>query len=39
MRGLCLGTATTSQVVVAMLWIVGMLIVFAPLATWRYRKG
>jgi ABC-2 type transport system permease protein/oleandomycin transport system permease protein len=38
-RGLSLGTATTSDVVVALLWIVGMLIVFAPLATWRYRKG
>jgi len=38
-RGLCLGTATTSEVVVALLWIGGMLVVFAPLATWRYRKG
>ena len=38
-RGLSLGTATTSDVVVALLWIGGMLIVFAPLATWRYRKG
>jgi len=38
-RGLSLGTATTSDVVVALLWIGGMLIVFAPLATWRYRRG
>ena len=38
-RGLSLGTATTSDVVVALLWIAGMLIVFAPLATWRYRRG
>ena len=38
-RGLSLGTATTSDVVVALLWIGGMLLVFAPLATWRYRKG
>jgi ABC-2 type transport system permease protein/oleandomycin transport system permease protein len=38
-RGLSLGTATTSDVVTALLWIGGMLIVFAPLATWRYRKG
>jgi ABC transporter DrrB family efflux protein len=38
-RGLSLGTATTHDVVVALLWIGGMLLVFAPLATWRYRKG
>jgi len=38
-RGLALGTATTSDVVIALLWIGGMLLVFAPLATWRYRKG
>jgi ABC-2 type transport system permease protein/oleandomycin transport system permease protein len=38
-RGLSLGTATTSDVVVALVWIAGMLLVFAPLATWRYRKG
>jgi ABC transporter DrrB family efflux protein len=38
-RGLSLGTATTSDVVVALLWIGAMLVVFAPLATWRYRKG
>jgi ABC transporter DrrB family efflux protein len=38
-RGLSLGTATTSDVVIALLWIGGMLLVFAPLATWRYRKG
>ena len=38
-RGLSLGTATTSDVVVTLLWIGGMLLVFAPLATWRYRKG
>jgi ABC transporter DrrB family efflux protein len=38
-RGLSLGTATTSDVVTALLWIAGMLVVFAPLATWRYRKG
>ena len=39
MRGLSLGTATTSDVVTALAWIVAMLLVFAPLATWRYRKG
>jgi ABC transporter DrrB family efflux protein len=38
-RGLSLGTATTSDVVVALLWIAAMLLLFAPLATWRYRKG
>jgi ABC transporter DrrB family efflux protein len=38
-RGLSLGTATTSDVVTALLWIGAMLLVFAPLATWRYRKG
>jgi ABC transporter DrrB family efflux protein len=38
-RGLALGTASTRDVVVALLWIGGMLCVFAPLATWRYRKG
>ena len=38
-RGLSLGTATTSDVVTALLWIAAMLLVFAPLATWRYRKG
>jgi ABC-2 type transport system permease protein/oleandomycin transport system permease protein len=38
-RGLALGTATTSDVITALLWIAGILIVFAPLATWRYRKG
>ncbi len=38
-RGLSLGTASTRDVVVALLWIGGMLLVFAPLATWRYRRG
>ena len=38
-RGLSLGTATTSDVVTALIWIGAMLLVFAPLATWRYRKG
>jgi ABC transporter DrrB family efflux protein len=38
-RGLSLGTATTSDVVTALIWIAAMLLVFAPLATWRYRKG
>jgi ABC-2 type transport system permease protein/oleandomycin transport system permease protein len=38
-RGLSLGTATPSQAVTALLWIAGMLVVFVPLATWRYRKG
>ena len=38
-RGLSLGTATTSDVVSALLWIAAMLLVFAPLATWQYRKG
>jgi len=38
-RGLSLGTASTRDVVVALLWIAAMLLVFAPLATWRYRRG
>jgi ABC-2 type transport system permease protein/oleandomycin transport system permease protein len=38
-RGLSLGTATTSDVVTALIWIAAMLLVFVPLATWRYRKG
>jgi ABC-2 type transport system permease protein/oleandomycin transport system permease protein len=38
-RGLSLGTASTSDVVVALAWIGVMLLVFAPLATWRYRRG
>jgi ABC-2 type transport system permease protein/oleandomycin transport system permease protein len=38
-RGLSLGTATISDVVTALIWIAAMLVVFAPLATWRYRKG
>ena len=38
-RGLSLGTASTRDVLVALLWIGGMLLVFVPLATWRYRKG
>jgi ABC transporter DrrB family efflux protein len=38
-RGLSLGTASTRDVVVALLWIGAMLLVFAPLATWRYRRG
>ena len=38
-RGLSLGTATTSDVVSALLWIAAMLLIFAPLATRQYRKG
>jgi ABC transporter DrrB family efflux protein len=38
-RGLSLGTASARDVVVALLWIAAMLLVFAPLATWRYRRG
>jgi ABC-2 type transport system permease protein/oleandomycin transport system permease protein len=38
-RGLSLGTASTRDVVGALVWITAMLLVFAPLATWRYRKG
>jgi ABC transporter DrrB family efflux protein len=38
-RGLSLGTATTSDVVAALIWIAAMLLVFVPLATRQYRKG
>jgi ABC-2 type transport system permease protein len=38
-RGLSLGTATTSDVVVALLWIAAIGSLFASLAVWRYRKG
>jgi ABC transporter DrrB family efflux protein len=38
-RGLSLGTATTSDVVAALIWIAVMLLVFVPLATRQYRKG
>jgi ABC-2 type transport system permease protein/oleandomycin transport system permease protein len=37
-RGLSMGHVTTSMVVSAVLWIVGITVVFAPLAVRRYRK-
>lgn len=37
-RGLSMGHVTTSMVISALLWIVGITVVFAPLAVRRYRK-
>jgi oleandomycin transport system permease protein len=38
-RALCLGGATATWVIQALLWIFGILIVFVPLAVWRYRRS
>jgi ABC transporter DrrB family efflux protein len=38
-RALFLGGPTTSDVVQAVAWCVGILVVGAPLAVWRYRKA
>lgn len=38
-RALMLGGPTTSDVLQALAWDVGLLIVFAPLAVWRYRRA
>ncbi|HEY5164391.1 MAG TPA: ABC transporter permease [Acidimicrobiia bacterium] len=38
-RGLTLGSATTSTVLSALAWIVGLVAVFAPIAVARYRRA
>jgi ABC-2 type transport system permease protein len=38
-RGLTLGVATTSNVLSALAWIVGIVAVFAPIAVARYRRA
>jgi ABC transporter DrrB family efflux protein len=38
-RALCLGGATATWVIQALLWIFGILIVFVPLAVWRYSRS
>jgi ABC-2 type transport system permease protein/oleandomycin transport system permease protein len=38
-RALVLGTPATSYVVQSVLWVAGILLVFAPLAVWRYRRA
>jgi ABC transporter DrrB family efflux protein len=38
-RALVLGGPTLSKVVVAVLWAVGIVAVFAPVAVWRYRQA
>lgn len=37
-RHLMHGTGAASSIWISMLWIVGILAVFAPIAVWRYRK-
>jgi ABC transporter DrrB family efflux protein len=37
-RGLCLGGATASWVWQSLAWIFGILMVFVPLAVWRYSR-
>jgi ABC-2 type transport system permease protein/oleandomycin transport system permease protein len=37
-RGLFFGTYTTGEVTAALLWIVGILVVFIPLAVWQYTR-
>ena len=38
-RGLCLGDAAASQVTAALAWSVALVVVFAPLAVARFRRG
>ena len=38
-RGLTLGTATTGQVLGALAWAVGLVVLFAPFAVRRYRRA
>jgi ABC transporter DrrB family efflux protein len=38
-RALTLGTPATSYVLQAIAWIAGILLVFVPLAVWRYRRA
>jgi ABC-2 type transport system permease protein/oleandomycin transport system permease protein len=37
-RGLILGTADAGTVLLALGWIAGIVVVFAPLAIWTYRR-
>jgi len=38
-RALTLGTPATSYLLQSIGWIVGILLVFIPLAVWRYRRA
>ena len=38
-RDLVLGTPAASDLLQALAWIAGIVIVFAPLAVWRYRRA
>jgi ABC transporter DrrB family efflux protein len=38
-RALILGTPATSDVVQALAWVAGILLVFVPLSIWRYRRA
>ena len=38
-RGLTLGTPAASYMLQSLAWIAGILLVFAPLAVWRYRRA
>jgi ABC-2 type transport system permease protein len=38
-RDLILGTPATSDVLQALGWVAGILLVFVPLAVWRYRRA
>jgi ABC transporter DrrB family efflux protein len=38
-RDLILGTPASSDVLQALAWVVGILLVFVPLAVWRYRRA
>ncbi len=38
-RALILGTPATSDVLQALAWVAGILLVFVPIAVWRYRRA
>ena len=38
-RALTLGTPVTSDLLQSLAWIAGILLVFVPLAVWRYRHA
>ena len=38
-RALTLGTPATSDVLQCLAWVAGILLVFVPLAVWRYRRS
>jgi ABC-2 type transport system permease protein/oleandomycin transport system permease protein len=38
-RALVLGTPATSEVLQAIAWVAGILLVFVPIAVWRYRRA